>query len=133
MVNHFFLKINKLLCNSMSSQFIFILEIFSSVSFLIYGFLSFKSDRMINEFERWNISKFRLIVGISQLMGGFGLIFGFFIPIFTVISSLGLSLLMLLGFVLRIFVKDGLIRSLPSLLYLIINSYIFLIAYKNLI
>jgi len=117
----------------MSSQFIFILEIFSSVSFLIYGFLSFKSDRMINEFERWNISKFRLIVGISQLMGGFGLIFGFFIPIFTVISSLGLSLLMILGFVLRIFVKDGIIRSLPSLLYLIINSYIFLIAYKNLI
>tara|TARA_B100001093_G_scaffold267489_1_gene255805 strand:+ start:1539 stop:1892 length:354 start_codon:yes stop_codon:yes gene_type:complete len=117
----------------MLDQNIFIVEVFSSISFLIYGYLSFKSERMINEFKRWNISQFRTIVGVSQLLGGSGLILGFYLPIMTIISSLGLTVLMLLGFFLRILVKDGLLRSLPSLFYFFINGYIFLFSYKNLI
>lgn len=117
----------------MLDQNIFIVEVFSSISFLIYGYLSFKSERMINEFKRWNIYQFRTIVGVSQLLGGSGLILGFYLPIMTIISSLGLTVLMLLGFFLRILVKDGLLRSLPSLFYFFINGYIFLFSYKNLI
>ena len=100
-------------------------EIFSSISFMIYGYLSFYSERMKNEFFRWGISKFRVIVGISQFTGGAGLLIGFSMPFFTLISSIGLSTLMLIGFILRIYVKDGLLKSLPALFYLIINLLIF--------
>ena len=102
-----------------------IFEIFSSISFMVYGYLSFYSERMKNEFFRWGISKFRVIVGISQFAGGIGLLIGFSIPFFTLISSIGLTTLMLIGFILRIYVKDGLIKSLPALFYLIINLLIF--------
>ena len=44
----------------------------------------------------------------------------------TLISSFGLALLMTLGFGLRLIVNDGLIKSLPALLYLIVNVFIFL-------
>ena len=64
----------------------------------------FYSERMKNEFLRWGISKFRVIVGISQFTGGAGLLIVFIL----FISSLGLSILMLIGFILRIYVKDGL-------------------------
>ena len=109
------------------------IEIFSSLSFLFYGLLSFLSLEMKNEFKRWNISQFRVIVGIAQLTGGIGLIIGFFLPIFTLLSSFGLSILMLLGFILRIMVKDGVLKSLPSLFYFLINAFIFFNFMKTII
>jgi len=113
--------------------FIEFLETFSAISFLIYGCLSFISKRMKNEFKRWSISKFRPIVGVSQFLGGFGLILGFHFPFLTIISSLGLSILMLLGFVLRIWVRDGFLKSFPALLYLLINSFIFYKSYEMIL
>ena len=101
-----------------------ILEFFSAISFIIYGILSFTSNIMKSEFKRWGISKFRLIVGYAQLTGGFGLILGYYFPIMTLLSSFGLAVLMLLGFTLRLIVKDGIIKSTPALLYLIINLII---------
>jgi uncharacterized membrane protein YphA (DoxX/SURF4 family) len=109
----------------MDFSFINWLQIFSSLSFLFYGLLSFFSDKMKDEFKRWHISQFRIIVGIAQLVGGIGLIIGFFIPVFMFLSSFGLSILMLLGFILRIMVNDGFLKSLPSLFYFLLNAYIF--------
>ena len=109
----------------MDFSFINWLQIFSSLSFLFYGLLSFFSDKMKDEFKRWHISQFRIIVGIAQLVGGIGLIIGFFIPVFMFLSSFGFSILMLLGFILRIMVKDGFLKSLPSLFYFLLNAYIF--------
>ena len=57
---------------------------------------------MKSEFKRWGISKFRFIVGCAQLTGGFGLLIGYYFQIMTLISSFGLALLMLLGFILRL-------------------------------
>ncbi len=104
-----------------------IFEFFSAISFIIYGILSFRSNIMKSEFKRWGISKFRFIVGCAQLTGGFGLLIGYYFQIMTLISSFGLALLMLLGFVLRLIVKDGVIKSIPAFFYLLVNLYIFLI------
>jgi hypothetical protein len=81
---------------------------------------------MKSEFNRWGISKFRKIVGCAQLTGGFGLLAGFYFPLMTVLSSLGLTVLMLLGFILRLIVKDGIIKSSPAFIYIIINLIILL-------
>ena len=104
-----------------------IFEFFSAISFIIYGILSFRSNIMKSEFKRWGISKFRFIVGCAQLTGGFGLLIGYYFQIMTLISSFGLTLLMLLGFILRLTVKDGVIKSIPAFFYLLVNLYIFLI------
>jgi len=104
-----------------------IFEFFSAISFIIYGILSFTSNIMKSEFKRWGISKFRFIVGCAQLTGGFGLLIGYYFQIMTLISSFGLTLLMLLGFILRLTVKDGVIKSIPAFFYLLVNLYIFLI------
>ena len=104
-----------------------IFEFFSAISFIIYGILSFRSNIMKSEFKRWGISKFRFIVGCAQLTGGFGLLIGYYFQIMTLISSFGLTLLMLLGFILRFTVKDGVIKSIPAFFYLLVNLYIFLI------
>lgn len=104
-----------------------IFEFFSAISFIIYGILSFRSNIMKSEFKRWGISKFRFIVGCAQLSGGFGLLIGYYFQIMTLISSFGLALLMLLGFILRLIVKDGVIKSIPAFFYLLVNLYIFLI------
>ncbi len=104
-----------------------IFEFFSAISFIIYGILSFRSNIMKSEFKRWGISKFRFIVGCAQLTGGFGLLIGYYFQIMTLISSFGLALLMLLGFILRLIVKDGVIKSIPAFFYLLVNLYIFLI------
>ena len=104
-----------------------IFEFFSAISFINYGILSFRSNIMKSEFKRWGISKFRFIVGCAQLTGGFGLLIGYYFQIMTLISSFGLALLMLLGFILRLTVKDGVIKSIPAFFYLIVNLYIFLI------
>jgi len=107
-----------------------ILEFFSAISFLVYGYLSFKSKQMKDEFKRWGISKYRPIVGISQFLGGFGLIIGMCFQNLTLISSFGLTVLMFLGFSLRIYVKDGFLKSCPALLYFVINFLIFFNSYK---
>ena len=109
-----------------------ILQFFSAISFIFYGILSFSSNIMKSEFKRWGISQFRVIVGIAQLSGGIGLIIGFYLPVFILLSSFGLSILMLLGFILRIMVKDGVLKSLPSLFYFLLNTIIFFNFLKNI-
>ncbi len=101
-------------------------EIFSAFSFVFYGIMSFTSNIMKSEFNRWGISKFRIIVGCAQLTGGFGLLLGFYFPVMTLLSSLGLTVLMLLGFILRLIVKDGIVKSSPAFIYIIINLFILL-------
>ena len=81
---------------------------------------------MKSEFNRWGISKFRVVVGCAQLTGGFGLLLGFYFPVMTLLSSLGLTVLMLLGFILRLIVKDGIVKSTPAFIYIIINLFILL-------
>ncbi len=117
----------------MNIMFIEILEIFSAISFIFYGVLSFFSKAMKSEFIRWKISQFRVIVGMAQLCGGFGLIIGFYVPIFTLLASFGLSILMLLGFILRIMVKDGMLKSFPSFFYFLINVIILFNFLKNIL
>lgn len=51
---------------------------------------------------------------------------GFYFPIMTILSSLGLTVLMLLGFILRLIVKDGIVKSSPAFIYTIINLFILL-------
>lgn len=108
-----------------------ILTWFSALSFLFYGLSFYRSSHMKDEFKRYGLAKFTLMVSILQILGGIGLIVGLQIHPFSVLSTAGLSILMLFGFAVRLKIKDGFWRSLPALSYFILNSYLFYVAVRS--
>ena len=103
-----------------------ILILFTGVSFVVYGCQLFFSDKMQNEFKRFGLEKFQKLTGILELFGGLGLLIGLRFNLILLISSGGLALLMMLGFGVRLKMKDGLWLSFPSLFFMLLNLYIFL-------
>ena len=101
----------------------------SSFSFFAYTIYYFRSSKMEMEFKRFGLEKFGLIIIALQFLGATGLILGLvlFNPL-LIISSLGLALLMLAGFLVRLKLKDGILVSLPALFYMSLNAYIFLVS-----
>ncbi len=106
----------------------------SSLAFIFYGFNCLYSRSMRNEFKRFGLTDGqRKLTGILQLAGGLGLLVGYFQSIYILIAAaFGLCLLMILGFGVRLKVKDGILESLPSLIFAIINAYIGLITFTNI-
>ncbi|MFT4610792.1 MAG: putative membrane protein YphA (DoxX/SURF4 family) [Glaciecola sp.] len=100
-----------------------ILTLFSALSFLFYGLSCLTSKRMTLEFERFGLTKQQqTLTGILQLIGGAGLVIGYYQSLkLAAISSTGLTVLMLLGFLVRLKIKDSLVLSAPSLVYALIN------------
>jgi len=102
------------------------LVVFSGVSFVIYGGLLFTSPVMQNEFKRFELERFTRLVGLLEILGGIGLLVGLKFQLILLIASGGLAILMLLGFGVRLKMKDGLWLSFPSIFFMFLNVYIFL-------
>lgn len=109
------------------------LVILTSLAFLFYGFNCLNSKIMISEFKRFSLSKTqRHLTGVLQIIGAIGLITGLFLPIIGTLAALGLSILMILGFIVRLNIKDSFIQSFPSFVFACINIYFFYIFFKSL-
>ena len=116
-----------------------IISLFSGISFIVYGISSFRSKRMISEFQRWGYGNQRKLIGCFQLIGGAGLIYGSLFVINTFDSngslvnnnnilagsSLILTIMMLGAVFVRIDIKDKFINILPATFYAILNFMIF--------
>ena len=98
----------------------------SSLSFFGYGVSYFTSTHMKDEFKRFGLEKLGLLTIVLELLGAIGLIVGLKFNPILVIASLGLALLMLIGLIVRIRLKDNIWISLPALFYMGLNAYIFL-------
>ena len=85
---------------------------------------------MKSEFKRFNLEKLGLLTIILEFVGATGLLIGLLYNPIVLISSGGLALLMLLGTIVRIRLKDSLWVSLPALFYMGLNAYIFFEALK---
>ena len=105
-----------------------IIILFSGVAFVIYGILLFTSTKMQNEFKRFELERFTKVTGFLELLGGIGLVLGLQHHFILIVSAGGFALLMLLGFGVRLKIKDGFWFSLPSLFFMLLNFYIFLTA-----
>lgn len=91
----------------------------SSISFLGYGISYFTSPHMKSEFKRFQLEKLGLVTIIFQLIGALGLLIGFWVYLpLLIISSAGLSLMMFLGLIVRLRLKDSLWVSLPALFFM---------------
>lgn len=97
----------------------------SGAVFIYYGLLCLTTNHMVVEFKRYRLSGFRRIVGVLELLGGLGLILGFYYPILSIFASAGLTVLMCLGTIVRLKTKDPLWEIIPAFTLMLLNGYIF--------
>jgi hypothetical protein len=107
------------------------LRIFSGGSHLIYGILSLTQPFYIDEFTRFGFSDYRVLIATIQLILGLIMLAGFFKIKLTQVSSVILAAMMAGAVVTRILIKDDFVQSFPALLYMFINSFIFIKSIKS--
>jgi len=112
-----------------------ILSFFSGISFIFYGIASFKSKKMIAEYDRWGYLKHRHSIGSLQFFGGLGLILGLFLPDIMLVASFALTAMMMVAVLVRIKIQDDLFKMLPAIFYALVNAFLFynnfLFSYRN--
>ncbi|EHQ01194.1 DoxX family protein [Gillisia limnaea] len=102
-----------------------VLTWFSSLAFIYFGINCFYSEFIISEFKRYKLPNYRKLTGFLQLIGAIGLLIGlYFNPILLLLASVGLCILMLIGFIVRLKIKDNFIKSSPALTFAAINLFI---------
>ena len=95
----------------------------TAVAFLVYGPCCIFSGHMVVEFERYRLARFRMLTGYLQILGAVGLLVGFlFSPAAGLVAALGLCVQMLLGFGVRLLIRDSLLQCLPSFGFMLINA-----------
>jgi hypothetical protein len=103
-----------------------VLTVLSGVSFLIYGVLCLSTPSMVYDFHRFGLDKWKTPTGVLEVLGGTGLLVGLRWTPALRLASAGLTLLMLIAFAVRVHARDGVAVSLPSLLLMFVNLYIFI-------
>ena len=96
------------------------------IAFFVYGPCCVLSGHMVLEFERYRLARYRKITGYLQILGAVGLLVGLIgTPIIGLLASLGLSIQMLLGFGVRLLIRDSLLECMPSFGFMLINAGLF--------
>lgn len=107
-----------------------LVKILCIVAFLYYGLAVLFSDAMVEEFDRYGLSKFRKLTGFLEVLGAAGLIAGYFVPGLTVAAAGGLALLMAAGVAVRFRSGDSLEQALQALAMLLVNAFIVVYALR---
>jgi hypothetical protein len=62
------------------------------------------------------------MTGFLQLLGAIGLLIGLYLsPILLLLASMGLGILMIAGFIVRLKINDNFIQSSPSFIFAALN------------
>ena len=101
-----------------------IIIVFTAISFIAYGIISFISKKMILEFKRWGLEKRRKEIGSFQLACGIGILIGIKLNYILIFSSIILIIMMLVAVYVRIKIKDNISEILPALAYLVLGILI---------
>lgn len=100
----------------------------SILAFLFYGVTCLVTTRMVAEFQRYGLGRFRRLVGALQFIGAVGMLAGYAYQSLLIVSAAGLTLLMLLGIATRIRIGDTLIQTLPAMVFFVVNGFILVVA-----
>lgn len=96
----------------------------SMVSFAWYGLHCLLSGRMVVEFERYGLARFRLLTGALQLAGSLGLLAGYRFQPLLIFSAAGLAALMAAGVITRLRIRDPITAILPAFAFFCLNLYL---------
>jgi hypothetical protein len=99
-------------------------NVLSGGLFLYYGLACLFANGMMEEFERYRLSRFRRATGALEVLGAAGLAAGYLFSPLTVLSAGGLSILMVLGLAVRVRVKDPILEMVPAAFLLLVNAFI---------
>ena len=99
----------------------------SAAAFLFYGLACLFSPKLVAEFERYRLARFRPLVGSLEVAGALGLVAGWWFPPLQTAAAAGLSLLMLCGLWARWRIRDPWLAMLPALVLAVVNLAIVLL------
>lgn len=106
------------------------LALLSAFSFFYFGAACIWEARLRDEYQRYGIPNLRVPIGILQLLGATGVLVGLAVAPIGAAAALGLCLLMVSGVVVRVRLRDTLIRMLPAISFAVLNAalvYAFLV------
>ena len=107
-----------------------LLKIFSGMAHVFYGILAITQPFYIEEFKRYGFYDYRVLIAVSQILAGAGIFIGFYQSRITQVSSAILIVMMTGALITRILIKDDLFQSLPAIMYMSVNSLIFIKSIK---
>lgn len=93
----------------------------SASLFAVYGVACLTTARMAEEFERYGMAEFRVLIGCSEVLLALLLLAGYFFPPLTVVGAGGLVVLMLGAVGTRAVIRDSVLVTLPALGLLLLN------------
>lgn len=103
----------------------------SGISFLFYGTSCLTTEHMKQEFIRFGYDRQRPLTGYLQLLGGSGLLLGYwFSAVLALVAAAGLALMMSFGFGVRLKIKDSILAASPALFYAVLNLYLSIYYYS---
>lgn len=79
-----------------------ILTLCSAGAFFYYGYEALVADRVRQEFERYGVPQYRVLVGSLQVMGALGALVGLVNDTIGALATGGLMLMMLIGVAVRL-------------------------------
>lgn len=97
----------------------------SAAGFFCYGTACLVTQRMKNEFTRYRLPGMRVWTGVLQIAAGIGLVAGYVYPVFALLASLGLSVMMVVAVWVRWRIKDPVGGFLQALACLALNLFVF--------
>lgn len=92
--------------------------------FLYYGTACLFANGMVDEFERYGLSRYRRAIGALEVLGAIGLVVGYLFSPVSTLSAGGLSVLMLLGLGVRVKMRDSILDMVPAAFLLLVNVFI---------
>ena len=107
-------------------SFVRLLTWMSGLAFLFYGLTCVSSLSMVEDFRRFGLPWLRIPTGVLEALGGAGLLIGLEWEPALWTCSAGLALMMLVAFGVRLWMRDSVAASLPSLTLALVNSYIWI-------
>ena len=96
----------------------------SAAAFLFYGLACLFSARLVEEFERYGLARFRALVGSLEVAGAVGLVAGWWLAPLQTAAAAGLFALMLCGLWARWRIRDPWYAMLPALVLAVVNLVI---------
>jgi uncharacterized membrane protein YphA (DoxX/SURF4 family) len=99
-----------------------VLALISGLSFLRYGVEILFRIRMRQEFARYGMPKVRILVGVMEMLGGVGVLLGLAVAPVGALAAAGLTLLMVLGLIVRIKIRDAPHLMIPAAVLAAVNA-----------
>jgi len=107
--------------------------ILNAFFFLFYGLQSQNSQLMKDEFKRFGLTDSqRKLTGNLQIAGSAGLLAGLIFPAIGFLAAAGFTAMMLVALFVRIKIKDSIVQSLPSVIFMLINAWLSVVFYNLL-